>query len=97
MGKRQGNRQSWLQWLLSPFRYGFQALEKGYGWLLDVCLQNREITLAISAATIVLAFALYPIIPQEMMPLGDSGQFVATIELEPGSSFSKNRSRCTAV
>ena len=89
IGKRQGNRQSWLQWLLSPFRYGFQALEKGYGWLLDVCLQNREITLAISAATIVLAFALYPIIPQEMMPLGDSGQFVATIELEPGSSFSK--------
>ena len=66
---------------------GFEALEKGYGRLLNICLNNREITLAIAAATIVLAFALYPLVPQEMMPLGDSGQFVATIELEAGASF----------
>ena len=89
IGETQGNRKSWLQWLLSPFRLGFEALEKGYGWLLNICLNNREITLAIAAATIVLAFALYPLVPQEMMPLGDSGQFTATIELEAGASFER--------
>lgn len=85
----QETRQTWLQWLLTPFRLGFQTLETGYAWLLNICLKNREITLAIAAATIVLAFALYPFIPQEMMPLGDSGQFMATIELEAGASFSQ--------
>ena len=89
IGETQGNRKTWLQWLLSPFRLGFEALEKGYGWLLDICLRNREITLAIAAATVVLAFALYPFVPQEMMPLGDSGQFTATIELEAGASFER--------
>ncbi|MGF1539229.1 MAG: efflux RND transporter permease subunit [Pleurocapsa sp.] len=87
IGETKGSHKTWLQWLLSPFRLGFQALEKGYDWLLDICLRNREITLAIAAATIILAFALYPLVPQEMMPLGDSGQFVATIELEAGASF----------
>ncbi len=82
-------KRTWLQWLLSPFHYGFIALEKGYGWLLDISLNNREITLAIAGAFIVLAFALYPFIPQEMMPLGDSGQFMATLELEPGVSFQR--------
>ena len=82
-------RKTWLQWLLSPFHYGFIALEKGYGWLLNISLKNREITLAIAGAFIVLAFALYPFIPQEMMPLGDSGQFMATVELEPGTSFER--------
>ncbi len=89
IGTTKGKRKTWLQWLLSPFHYGFIALEKGYGWLLDVSLKNREITLAIAGASIVLAFALYPFIPQEMMPLGDSGQFMATLELEPGASFER--------
>lgn len=89
IGEGSQTSQSWLQWLLSPFRYGFQGLEKGYSWLLDVCLKNREVTLAIAAASIVFGFALYPLIPQEMMPLGDSGQFMATLELQPGTSFAE--------
>ena len=52
-------------------------------------MKNREITLAIAAATVVLAFALYPFVPQEMIPLGDSGQFTATIELEAGAFFER--------
>lgn len=89
LGKTKNQKRTWLQWLVSPFHYGFIALEKSYGWLLNLSLKNREITLAIAGAFIVLAFALYPFIPQEMMPLGDSGQFMATIELEPGVSFQK--------
>ncbi len=80
-------RRTWLQTLLTPVRFGFRQLERGYGWLLDLCLRNREVTLGIAGASVVLAVALYSIIPQEMMPLGDSGQFMATLEMEAGSSF----------
>ena len=82
-------RRNGLQRLLLPVQVGFQRLEQGYGWLLDRCLNNREMTLAIAAASIVLAVALYPFVPQEMMPLGDSGQFMASLEMEAGTSFAK--------
>ncbi len=83
----QPQRRTRLQKVLTPVRYGFQQLERGYGWLLNRCMNNREVTLAVAAASIVLAASLYSFIPQEMMPLGDSGQFMATLEMEAGSSF----------
>ena len=89
IGKTKGNRKTWLQKIFTPFNFGFLALEKGYDRLLKASLNNREITLAISGAFIILAIVLYPFIPQEMMPLGDSGQFTATLELEPGVSFTR--------
>ena len=86
---RRTTHRTWLQTLLLPVNYGFQKLVQGYGWLLQISLRHREITLAILASTFVLAIALYPLVPQEMMPLGDSGQFMATVEMEAGSSFAK--------
>ncbi len=86
---RTNTRRTWLQMLLLPVNLGFQKLVQGYSWLLQLTLRNREITLAILASTLVLAIALYPLVPQEMMPLGDSGQFMATLEMEAGSSFAK--------
>lgn len=80
-------RLSVLQLLLTPIRLSFRLLEWLYGWVLDCCMSNREITLAVAAASVVLAVSLYSLIPQEMMPLGDSGQFMATLELEAGASF----------
>ncbi|MEQ9668305.1 MAG: efflux RND transporter permease subunit [Coleofasciculus sp. G2-EDA-02] len=87
--QQRRQRKTWLQWLLTPVRVGFQKLEQGYGWLLDRCMNNREVTLAIAGSAIVFAIALYPFVPQEMMPLGDSGQFTASLEMEPGTSFAK--------
>ncbi len=86
------NRRTWLQKLLSPVNYGFRQLVRGYSWLLHLALCNREIALAVLASTMVLAIALYPLVPQEMMPLGDSGQFMVTLEMEAGSSFAKTDS-----
>ncbi|MBE9062308.1 efflux RND transporter permease subunit [cf. Phormidesmis sp. LEGE 11477] len=80
-------RRTRLQVLTTPVRYGFRKLEQGYAWLLDVCMRNREITLAVAGASVVLAISLFTFIPQEMMPLGDSGQFMATLEMEAGTSF----------
>ncbi|MGB3401111.1 MAG: efflux RND transporter permease subunit [Microcoleaceae cyanobacterium] len=84
---RERQRLSWLQIVLTPVRLSFRLLERLYGWVLDCCMNNREITLAVAAASVVLAVSLYSLIPQEMMPLGDSGQFMATLELEAGTSF----------
>ncbi|MEM8503609.1 MAG: efflux RND transporter permease subunit [Cyanobacteria bacterium P01_D01_bin.1] len=80
-------RRTKLKVLTTPVRYGFRKLERGYAWLLDICMNNREITLAVAGASVVLAISLFTFIPQEMMPLGDSGQFVATLEMEAGTSF----------
>ncbi len=80
-------QRTWLQVLTTPVRYGFRKLERGYAWLLNICMRNREITLAVAGASVVLAISLYSFIPQEMMPLGDSGQFMATLEMDAGASF----------
>ncbi|PZD71024.1 Multidrug resistance protein MdtB [Acaryochloris thomasi RCC1774] len=86
---RPQSGRTWLQKLLTPVNYGFQQLVRGYSWLLRLSLRNRELALAVLGSTMVLAIALYPLVPQEMMPLGDSGQFMVTLEMEAGSSFAK--------
>ena len=84
-----GPHKTWLQTLLTPVSYGFHQLERSYSWLLQLALRNREVVLAVIGSTVVLAIALYPFVPQEMMPLGDSGQFMTILEMEAGSSFAK--------
>ncbi|MEL7351016.1 MAG: efflux RND transporter permease subunit [Cyanobacteria bacterium J06560_5] len=88
-------RHTWLQKFTYPVNYSFRKLEQGYAWLLDICMQNREITLAMAGASVVLAISLYTFIPQEMMPLGDSGQFMATLEMEAGTSFAATDAAAT--
>ncbi|BAU15777.1 AcrB/AcrD/AcrF family protein (plasmid) [Leptolyngbya sp. NIES-3755] len=78
-----------LKRALSPVRNGFSQLEQGYAWLLDLALKNRFIVLGVAIAFIYLGASLYPFVGQEMMPLADSGQFMATIETQPGTSFAK--------
>lgn len=85
----QRQRRTWLGQMLTPARHGFGWLERRYESLLNVALENRALTLAVAVALIYLGIALYPFVGQEMMPLGDSGQFMATVEAEPGMSFAK--------
>lgn len=82
-------RKTWLQRLLTPIRYFFLGLERRYETLLDLALKNRLIVLAVAISFIYLGSQLFPFVDQEMMPLADSGQFMATIEAEPGTSFAK--------
>ena len=81
--------QTQLQRWLAPVRNSFHWLEGRYQALLDLALHNRPVTLAIAGGFIFLGISLYPLIGQEMMPLADSGQFMATLEAEPGTSFAK--------
>ena len=83
------HKQTWLQRLLTPFRNGFGWLERRYELLLDLALKNRAIVLVFAIGFIYLGYSLYPFVGQEMMPLADSGQFMATVEAQPGTSFAK--------
>jgi len=83
------HQKSWLQRLLTPFRNGFGWLERRYELLLDLALRNRAIVLVLAIGFIYLGYNLYPFVGQEMMPLADSGQFMATVEAIPGTSFAK--------
>ena len=64
-------------------------MERSYADLLDLALKNRGIVLAVAIAFIYLGYSLYPLVGQEMMPLADSGQFMVTVEAQPGTSFAK--------
>jgi len=86
----QLHQQTWLQWLLTPFRRGFRWLERSYQWLLELALNNRGIVLVLAIAFIYLGYSLYSFVGQEMMPLADSGQFMVTLETQPGTSFTKS-------
>jgi hydrophobic/amphiphilic exporter-1 (mainly G- bacteria), HAE1 family len=83
------SNQSLLKRILTPFREGFSWLERSYASVLDLALRNRGVVLAVAIAFIYLGYSLYPLVGQEMMPLADSGQFMATVEAEPGTSFTK--------
>ncbi|WP_218079522.1 efflux RND transporter permease subunit [Anthocerotibacter panamensis] len=78
-----------LKQFLRPVRRGMGWLEERYQTILDLALHNRPLTLAIAGGFIFLGVALYPYIGQEMMPLADSGQFMATLEAQPGTSFER--------
>ncbi len=83
------NQPGQLRQFLAPVRQGLGWLEDRYQMLLNFALQNRLLTLAVAGVFIFLGIALYPYIGQEMMPLADSGQFMATLEAQPGTSFSR--------
>lgn len=83
------HRPTRLQIILTPLRMVLQWLERRYASLLDLALKNRGMVLALAIAFIYLGISLYPLVGQEMMPLADSGQFMATVEAQAGTSFSK--------
>jgi HAE1 family hydrophobic/amphiphilic exporter-1 len=58
--------------------------------LLEISLENKALVLAIACSFIFVGASLYPFVGQEMMPLADSGQFMVTVEAEPGTSFVKS-------
>jgi hydrophobic/amphiphilic exporter-1 (mainly G- bacteria), HAE1 family len=87
--KHEQNKPTLLKQILTPFRQGFEWLERSYASVLDLALKNRGLVLAVAIAFIYLGYSLYPFVGQEMMPLADSGQFMVTVEAFPGTSFVK--------
>jgi len=72
---------------LTPARRVLKASDAGYRVALRWALEHRWATLGGSAIAIYVAIALLPMIGSEMMPLADTGQGFAQLELDPGTSF----------
>ncbi len=70
--------------------FGFlEGTERAYGRLLKWALGHRGFVMAVAGVAIYTAFALFPLIGYEMMPLADVGQGYAVMEARPGTSFAQ--------
>ena len=73
--------------ILRPTRSALTRLDDAYRRGLRWALDNRGIALAVAALLTYVGIALLPFIGQEMMPLADTGQAYAFLEMAPGTSF----------
>jgi hydrophobic/amphiphilic exporter-1 (mainly G- bacteria), HAE1 family len=62
-------------------------LEGRYGRLIDWLLTHRFANLTRVLATLIIGFGFYYFLGSEMMPLADTGQASALLEMQPGTSF----------
>lgn len=78
-------RQLYL--VLDPFQRGLARLERGYGRILGGMLKNRLPIFTLAACAVIGGFTFYYFIGSEMMPLADTGQASAVLEMSPGTSY----------
>lgn len=73
--------------VLDPFQRGLDRMENGYKRLIDWLLKHRFANFTRVLATLIIGFSFYYFIGSEMMPLADTGQASAMLEMQPGTSF----------
>lgn len=77
----------WLYAILDPCQRMLDRLEKGYGRSITWLLKHRFANFTRVLATLILGFSFYYFIGSEMMPLADTGQASAFLEMQPGTSY----------
>lgn len=90
--ERQSRSLGWLYVLLDPFQHWLERLERGYGRTIHWLLEHRFVNFVRVLATLVIGFTFYYFIGTEMMPLADTGQASAMLEMAPGTSFQGTQS-----
>jgi HAE1 family hydrophobic/amphiphilic exporter-1 len=73
--------------LVRPARIALERTESAYRRGLRWSLANRLILLGGAAILTYVALSLIPFIGSEMMPLADTGEGSAYLEVDPGTSF----------
>ncbi|HUY41880.1 MAG TPA: efflux RND transporter permease subunit [Candidatus Dormibacteraeota bacterium] len=73
--------------VLRPARTGLTRLDAAYRRALAWSLDHRSIVLGSTVLLTYVGVSLFPFIGQEMMPLADTGQAYASLEMDPGTSF----------
>lgn len=73
--------------VLDPCQRFLDRTEKGYGRAIDWLLAHRFANFTRVLATLILGFSFYYFIGSEMMPLADTGQASAALEMQPGTSY----------
>jgi len=77
----------WLYLVLDPVQHALTKMENGYGKVIRWLLKNRFRNFMRVAVTLIIGFTFYYFLGSEMMPLADTGQASAQLEMEPGTSF----------
>lgn len=76
--------------------YGFfekiiNIITRGYAWLLNKALNNRLITIEISLAILVIAFAFIPTMQINMMPAGNDDSVQLNISMPIGTTMEETK------
>lgn len=76
--------------------YGFfekviNLITRGYAWLLNKALNNRLITIEISLAILVIAFAFIPTMQINMMPAGNDDSVQLNISMPVGTTMEETK------
>ncbi len=76
---------------------GFDAMLRGYEYMLDLALSWKRTTLLIFFATLALSVYLFVIIPKGFFPQQDNGLITSTSEASQDISFEAMKSRQEAL
>jgi HAE1 family hydrophobic/amphiphilic exporter-1 len=85
--ERQHRIGKYFYVLLDPIQRWLDKLDSGYGRLIRVALRHRFTVLCGVAGVLIIGFSFYNFLGSEMMPLADTGQASASLEMNPGTSF----------
>jgi len=85
--ERQHRWKKYFYRLLDPIQHWLDKLDNGYGRLIRGMLRHRFLVLCAVSGILITGFTFYNFIGSEMMPLADTGQASATLEMNPGTSF----------
>ncbi len=80
------NHQSRLEKIQSAF---FDALQRGYKRLLDLCFRHKIATIAIALLFVVLGVCIFTQVRVQMLPKAERDSFAVEIHLATGSSLSE--------
>ncbi len=69
------------------FETGFDALFRGYRWMLDLCLRAKPVVFLVFLGTVVYSAHLFMTIPKGFFPAEDLGQLMVTTEARQDVSF----------
>ena len=73
----------------------FDAMLNGYRWTLAIALRHPLSVMLILAATLVLNFHLYRVVPKGFVPQQDTGLLVGSIQADQHTSFQLMRQKLT--
>lgn len=80
------NHQSRLEKIQSAF---FDALQRGYKRLLDLCFRHKIATIAIALLFVLLGVCIFTQVRVQMLPKAERDSFAVEIHLATGSSLSE--------
>lgn len=80
-------RLPWLKAVMDKIEQGVEWLHHVYGYLLELVLRKRKITLALAFSLFVGSFFLLPFIGAEFAPDSDESQITLNLKTPVGSSL----------